>query len=68
MEKGGPIGLKINLIDLIDLINLISKKAPIGKLGFGIYLGQLEIRIIRNFTPTSSGFRACRQFFCSRLL
>src|SRR3989344_3448288 len=35
-------------IDLIDLINLISKKAPIGKLGFGIYLGQLEIRIIRN--------------------
>ena len=36
-------------IDLIDLINLISKKAPIGKLGFRIYLGQLEIRIIRNF-------------------
>ena len=30
-------------IDLIDLINLISKKAPIGKFGFGIYLGQLEI-------------------------
>jgi hypothetical protein len=29
-------------------INLISKKAPISKFGFGISLGQLEIRIIRN--------------------
>src|SRR3989344_2054637 len=35
-------------INLIALINLISKKAPIKKLGFGILLGQLEIRIIRN--------------------
>jgi len=36
-------------IDLINLIDLISKKTPIKKLGFGIFLGQLEIRIIRNF-------------------
>ena len=35
-------------INLIALINLISKKAPISKLGFVIFLGQLEIRIIRN--------------------
>ncbi|MEK7160305.1 MAG: hypothetical protein AAB702_02390 [Patescibacteria group bacterium] len=35
-------------INLIALINLISKKAPISKLGFGISLDQLEIRIIRN--------------------
>jgi len=40
------LNMKINLI---TLINLISKKAPISKLGFGISLGQLEIRIIRNF-------------------
>lgn len=43
-------------INLITLINLISKpfgfvqgkQTPIFKLGFGISLGQLEIRIIRN--------------------
>jgi len=35
----------------MERINLISKQAPminIGKLGFGHYLGQLEIRAIRN--------------------
>lgn len=37
-------------INLINLITLISKKAPSFKLGFEIYLDQLEIRIIRNFT------------------
>nr|MBI5455995.1 hypothetical protein [Candidatus Levybacteria bacterium] len=49
--------MKINLIDLINLISppaslckalRAGKKAPISKLGFGIFLGQLEIRIIRN--------------------
>lgn len=38
--------MKINLIALINLIS--NKKAPISKLRFGIFLDQLEIRIIRN--------------------
>ncbi len=49
-------------INLITLINLISKKAPISKLGFGVSLGQLEIRIIRNLILL---FAICYPLFAS---